>query len=91
MERDPRLLMKGRMQGSLAGRSFSPIASNLSVKDGYGQAFESLLGSAIEAVAVGDADTVVEIFKQLEKREIGRACLKLSNGKWINVKIRESS
>ncbi|MEC7906967.1 MAG: chromosome segregation protein SMC [Verrucomicrobiota bacterium] len=72
-------LMKGRMQGSLAGRSFSPIASNLSIKDGYGLAIESLLGSAIEAVAVNDADTVVEIFKQLENREIGRACVKLSS------------
>lgn len=72
-------LMKGRMQGSLAGRAFSPIASNLSVKDGYGQAIESLLGSAIEAVAVSDAETVVEVFKQLEEKEIGRACLKLSH------------
>ena len=73
-------LMKGRMQGDLSGRSFSPIASKLSVKDGYGKAIEALLGSAIEAVAVGDAATVIQIFKQLEEREIGRACLKLSTG-----------
>ncbi|MAM90275.1 MAG: chromosome segregation protein SMC [Opitutaceae bacterium] len=71
-------LMKGRMQGSLVGHEFAPIASNMSVKDGYGQAIESLLGSAVEAVAVSDASTVVEIFKQLEEREIGRACLKLA-------------
>lgn len=71
-------LLKGRMQGDLGGRSFAPIAANLEVKDGYGEALEALLGSAVEAVAVGDARMVVEAFRQLEEREIGRACVKLA-------------
>lgn len=71
-------LLKGRMQGDLGGRSFASIAANLSVKDGYGSALEALLGSAVEAVAVGDADTVIEVFRQLEERKIGRACVKLA-------------
>jgi len=70
-------LLKGKMVGDLGGRKFSPIASKLSVKDGYGQAVEALLGSAVEAVAVGDADTVIEIFRQLEDRKVGRVCVKL--------------
>ncbi len=72
-------LLKGKMKGDLGGRSFAPLASNLSIKDGYGQAMEALLGSAMEAVSVGDADTVIEVFKQLEDREIGRVCVKLLN------------
>ncbi len=72
-------LLKGKMVGDLGGRSFSAIASDLSVKDGYGQAVEALLGSAVEAVAVGDADTVIEVFRQLEDRKIGRVCVKLLN------------
>ena len=71
-------LLKGRMQGSLEGQTFSAIASNMSVKDGYGGAIEALLGSAVEAVSVGEASTVVEIFNQLEDRKIGRACVKIS-------------
>ncbi len=70
-------LLKGKMKGDLGGKAFAPIAANLSVKNGYGQAMEALLGSAIEAVSVGDADTVIEVFKQLEEREIGRVCVKL--------------
>ena len=72
-------LLKGRMEGDLSGRAFSPLASNLSVKDGYGSAMEALLGSAVEAVSVGDADTVIEVFRQLEEREVGRVCVKLNN------------
>jgi len=72
-------LLKGKMGGDLGGRSFSAIASKLSVKNGYGQAVEALLGSAVEAVAVGDADTVIEVFRQLEDRKIGRVCMKLLN------------
>ncbi|MEM9157965.1 MAG: chromosome segregation protein SMC [Verrucomicrobiota bacterium] len=70
-------LLKGKMQGDLQGKEFSPIANEMSVKDGYGQAVEALLGSAVEAITVGDADTVIEIFQQLEDRKVGRVCLKL--------------
>ncbi len=73
-------LLKGKMQGDLSDRSFSALASNLSVKEGYGQALEALLGSAVEAVSVGDAVTVIEVFRQLEERKIGRACVKLNLG-----------
>ena len=72
-------LLKGKMGGDLRGQSFLPIASKLSVKNGYGKALEALLGSAVEAVAVGDADTVIEVFRQLEERKIGRVCMKLLN------------
>ncbi len=65
-------LLKGKLMGPLEGKTFSPLASELSVKDGYTQAVEALLGSAVEAVAVGDAATVVEVFQQLEARKIGR-------------------
>jgi len=70
-------LLKGKMQGSLKDRKFAAISSNMSVKDGYGQAIEALLGSAVEAVSVSDAATVVEIFNQLEERKVGRACVKV--------------
>lgn len=72
-------LLKGKMTGDLEGQAFSAIASKMSVNDGYGQAMEALLGSAVEAVAVGDADTVIEVFKQLEDRKIGRVCIKILN------------
>ncbi len=72
-------LLKGKMQGSLAERKFSPIASNMSVKNGYGSAVEALLGAAVEAVTVSDAQTVEEIFNQLVERKIGRVCVKLDS------------
>lgn len=72
-------LLKGKLRGSLEGRAFAPLTSDLSVKDGYGLAIEVLLGSAMEAVAVGDAATAVEIFQQLEDGKIGRACVQLEN------------
>ncbi|MBC2605837.1 chromosome segregation protein SMC [Pelagicoccus albus] len=72
-------LLKGKLKGSLEGQAFEPLTIDLSVKDGYGPAVEALLGSAMEAVAVGDADTVVEIFQQLEEGKIGRACVQLQS------------
>ncbi|MDQ8202380.1 chromosome segregation protein SMC [Pelagicoccus sp. SDUM812003] len=72
-------LLKGKLRGSLEGRIFSPLASDLSVKDGYGQAVEALLGSAVEAVVVSDAETVVEIFQQLVEGKIGRVCVQLQS------------
>ena len=76
-------LLKGTLQGTLAGKTFSPLAVDMSVKDGYAQAIEALLGSAIEAVAVGEADTVVEIFRQLEERKIGRVCVQLQSSEGV--------
>lgn len=70
-------LLRGKLQGELDGKSFAPIAANLSVKDGYAEALEALLGAAVESITVSDAQTVVEIFKQLEERKIGRVCLRL--------------
>ena len=78
-------LLKGKLKGSLDGKKFSPLASDLSVKDGYGVTIESLLGSAVEAVAVGDADTVVEIFQQLEAGKIGRVCVQLKSCGHVDV------
>ncbi len=72
-------LLKGKLRGSLEGKAFAPLTSDLSVKDGYGPAVEALLGSAMEAVAVDDADTAIEIFQQLEDGKIGRACVQLQN------------
>ncbi|EDY80665.1 chromosome segregation protein SMC [Verrucomicrobiia bacterium DG1235] len=72
-------LLKGKLRGSLEGRAFDPLATDLSVKDGYEPAIEALLGAAVEAVAVGDADTVIEIFQQLEEGKIGRACVQLQS------------
>ncbi len=73
-------LLKGKLGGPLEGKVFAPLTSDLSVQDGYGPAVEALLGSAMEAVAVGDAATAVEIFQQLEDGKIGRACVQLLNG-----------
>ncbi|MDQ8188190.1 chromosome segregation protein SMC [Pelagicoccus sp. SDUM812002] len=70
-------LLKGKLGGVLEGKAFAPLTSDLSVKDGYGPAVEALLGSAMEAVAVDDADTAIEIFQQLEDGKIGRACVQL--------------
>lgn len=71
-------LLKGRLKGSLEGQVFQPLASEMEVEEGYGVAVEALFGSAVEAVSVGDADTVVEIFRQLEEGKIGRACVQLA-------------
>ncbi|MBK1878901.1 chromosome segregation protein SMC [Pelagicoccus mobilis] len=78
-------LLKGRLKGSLEGKAFDPLTSDLSVKDGYGPAVEALLGSAMEAVAVDDADTAIEIFQQLEDGKIGRACVRLKTSPAANI------
>ncbi len=80
-------LLKGKLRGSLEGKSFAPLTSDLSVKDGYGPAVEALLGAAMEAVAVGDADTAIEIFQQLEDGKIGRACVQLQNGTAAEIPV----
>ncbi|MDD2762568.1 MAG: chromosome segregation protein SMC [Opitutaceae bacterium] len=71
-------LLQGRLDSVLAGRPIAPITQGLEVKPEFGQALETLLGAAAEAIAVADLPVAQQILASLEEQKIGRACLQIA-------------
>lgn len=68
-------MLKGRLDGELAGREFAALSASLKVHNRDVRAVESLLGAAVEAVVVGDGNTAHTVLAQLASQKLGRACL----------------
>ncbi|MBL4575987.1 MAG: chromosome segregation protein SMC [Opitutaceae bacterium] len=70
-----KVLLKGGLGGVCEGQIFKPVTSGLVVESGYEKAVEALLGSAVEAVSVTDAESAREILTQFEEQKIGAGVL----------------
>ncbi len=68
-------LLQGRLGEAYKGQGFKPVTSGLIVESGYDKAVEALLGSAVEAISVTDADTARAILTQFEEEKIGAGVL----------------
>ncbi|MDE3083659.1 MAG: chromosome segregation protein SMC [Verrucomicrobiota bacterium] len=71
-------LLSGKLDAVLDGAKPSPITQGLEVKPEFGQALESLLGAAVEAIHVTDLGTARKILAQLESEKLGSVCLQIS-------------
>jgi len=71
-------IMKGRMSECLDPTAVKIVSQNVEVAEGWTSAFETMLGSAVDAVAVEDISKLSEILRLLRERNLGKACFKLS-------------
>jgi chromosome segregation protein len=72
-------LLQGRLDSALAGARVTAIAQGLRVKPEFGAAVAALLGSAAEAVDVGDSAVARRILDRLEQERIGPVILRVGN------------
>jgi chromosome segregation protein len=68
-------LLQGRLGEAYKGQGFKPVTSGLIVESGYEKGVEALLGSAVEAISVTNADTARAILTQFEEEKIGAGVL----------------
>ncbi len=70
-------VLQGRLAGALGDTRATPITKDLEVDPVHSKAFEILLGSSVEAIAVADLATARRILTQLETEQIGAAVLQI--------------
>ncbi|MEZ5275981.1 MAG: chromosome segregation protein SMC [Opitutaceae bacterium] len=64
-------LLQGRLKGAFEGQSFTAVTDGFKVNRRHSRAVETLLGSALEAVAVADEAVAGAVLRELNERKIG--------------------
>ncbi len=70
-------IMKGRLEECISPTDVKIVSQNVSVADGWTSAFETMLGSALDAVALDDASKLGQALSLLRARELGNACFQI--------------
>ncbi len=70
-------VLQGRLANALGESKATPVTKDLEVVPAHAKAFEILLGSSVEAIAVADLATARRILTQLETEQIGAAVLQV--------------
>ena len=70
-------IMKGALGGCLPADSAKIVSQHIEVEDGWTSAFETLMGPALDAVALPDSSKLPQILSQLRERNLGKACFQL--------------
>ena len=70
-------IMKGALGDTLPADSAKIVSQHIEVEDGWTSAFETLMGSALDAVALPDPSKLPQILSALRERSLGKACFQL--------------
>ena len=69
-------LLQGKLDEVLPeGAEYYPVTRNIQVKSDCAPALETLLGSAIDSVAVNAPEVALQVLQALDERKLGKACL----------------
>lgn len=71
-------ILKGALGELLPAGDAKIVSQYLEVADGWTSAFETLLGSALDALALPDSSKLAQILAVLRERNLGKACFQLS-------------
>ncbi len=71
-------ILKGRISEVINPQEAKIVSQNLEIAPEWTSAFETMLGSAIDAVAVADNSKLADILRLLKERSLGKACLQTS-------------
>ncbi len=71
-------IVKGRISEVILPQDAKIVSQSLEILPEWTSAFEAMLGSAIDAVAVADNSKLPEILRLLKERSLGKACLQTS-------------
>lgn len=70
-------ILEDRLGETLSKDSVSILSKALKVQPEFTKALEALLGSAMEALFVGDATKALSVIGKLDSESLGRACLQI--------------
>lgn len=70
-------ILEDRLGETLSKDSVSILSKALKVQPEYTKALEALLGSAMEALFVGDSSKALSVIGKLDAESLGRACLQI--------------
>lgn len=68
-------IMRGAAADVVSPQSVMVISQNVEIQPEWTRAFEAMLGSAVDAVAVEDSSKLFQILDLLRARNLGNACL----------------
>lgn len=77
-------IMKGSLGELLPADSVKIVSQNVEVAEGWTSAFETLLGSALDAVSLPDSSKLPQILSTLRDRNLGKACFQLDVASFEN-------
>ena len=68
-------ILKGRVSEVIDPQNAKIVSQTLDILPEWTSAFETMLGSAIDAVAIDDSSKLSDILRLLRERSLGKACL----------------
>ncbi len=77
-------IMKGSLGELLPADSVKIVSQNVEVAEGWTSAFETLLGSALDAVSLPDSSKLPQILSTLRDCNLGKACFQLDVASFEN-------
>lgn len=70
-------IVKGRLSECIDPSNVKIVSQNVEVADGWTSAFETLLGSALDAVVLEDSSKLAQTLSLLRERNLGNACIQI--------------
>jgi len=74
-------ILQGKLENLLGQGEYGLLSKWVEVEEGSMKALETLLGQAIDAIALKEMGQVILVTKCLEEKDLGRACLNIDIGK----------
>ena len=71
-------MLQGKLSSIVNDSEFALLLKEVTIKKGYTQAIESLLGSAVDSLLLETPDKISDICNYLNDKKLGRVCVKIS-------------
>lgn len=79
-------ILQGKLGDVLEKKDFGLLSKWIEVEESYMKALETLLGPAIDVIALEEMGQVVLVAEKLEEKDLGRACLNVGIEKKSEIK-----
>ena len=71
-------IMQGKISDVLPPAQTTVISQNVEVEEGWTAAFETMMGSAIDAISLKDSSKLAPIIAAIREKGLGKACVKIA-------------
>ena len=72
-----RAILQGKLADLLPANACYLLTEQLKIETSYTQAFEALLGPAVDSIVVNDDNKIIPAIAELNTQQLGRACLQI--------------
>ncbi len=80
-------IMKGRLPECFDANNIKIASQNVEVAEGWTSAFETMLGSALDAIVLDDSSKLAQTLSLLRERNLGNACFQISSSNFEETSI----